>query len=131
MIDGVEFVEQLQVVDIDGGVAPERGARPSAVARSTTEWRPIERKDEAVAWLVGFLGDVIEDGDTFESVDWAPSRRRAMTNERLASLVALTGAAPAGQSRLDRRRDVRGTGDSGDELWCRAILCWLTEATSS
>ncbi len=51
VIDGIEFTEQLQVVDISGGVAhnvvPDR-------AQCTLNHRvaPDRTKDEAFAWLV-------------------------------------------------------------------------------
>ena len=42
-IDGIDFIEQLQVVDVDGGVAPNV-VPDRASARSTTGWRPIGRR---------------------------------------------------------------------------------------
>jgi succinyl-diaminopimelate desuccinylase len=96
VIDGIEFVEQLQVVDISGGVAPN--VVPDR-ARATLNHRvaPDRTKDEAVAWLVDFLGEVTDDGDTIAVEDWAPSMAPSMANERLASLVALTGTAAKGK----------------------------------
>ena len=96
VIDGVEYVEQLQVVDIVGGVAPN--VVPDR-ASCTLNHRvaPDRSKEEAVSWLIGFLGDVIEEDDTVRVVDWAPSSPPAMTNERLKSLVDLTGAPPLGK----------------------------------
>jgi succinyl-diaminopimelate desuccinylase len=96
VIDGVEFVEQLQVVDIDGGVAPN--VVPD-LATCTLNHRvaPDRTKDEAVAWLRGFLADVTEEGDEVRVLDWAPSSPPSMTNERLARLAELTGAAPKGK----------------------------------
>jgi succinyl-diaminopimelate desuccinylase len=58
---------------------------------------PDRSKEEAVSWLIGFLSDVIEDDDAVRVVDWAPSSPPAMTNERLKSLVDLTGAPPQGK----------------------------------
>jgi succinyl-diaminopimelate desuccinylase len=95
-IDGIDFVEQLQVVDVDGGVAmnvvPDR-------ARCTLNHRvaPDRTKDEAFAWLVEFLCDVTETGDTVRLDDWAPPAVPSLSNERLASLVALTGEAARGK----------------------------------
>ena len=96
VIDGIEFTEQLQAVDISGGVAPN--VVPD-LAQCTLNHRvaPDRTRDEAFAWLVEFLGDVIEDGDTVTLVDWAPSAPPSMTNERLVELVALTGESPKGK----------------------------------
>jgi succinyl-diaminopimelate desuccinylase len=96
LIDGIEFTEQLQVVDISGGVAPN--VVPDR-AQCTLNHRvaPDRTKEEAFAWLVEFLGDVTEQSDTVTLVDWAPSAPPSMTNERLATLVALTGEVPKGK----------------------------------
>jgi succinyl-diaminopimelate desuccinylase len=96
VIDGIEFVEQLQVVDIVGGVAPN--VVPDR-ASCTLNHRvaPDRTKDEAVAWLVEFLGEVTGEGDTVSVVDWAPSAVPSMTNERLTALVALTGVPAKGK----------------------------------
>lgn len=96
VIDGIEFVEQLQVVDIDGGVAtnvvPDR-------ASCTLNHRvaPDRTSDEAFAWLVEFLGSVVDDGDEIRLEDSAPSSPPSMSNERLAALAALTGQSPKGK----------------------------------
>jgi succinyl-diaminopimelate desuccinylase len=96
LIDGIEFVEQLQVVDIIGGVAPN--VVPDR-ASCTLNHRvaPDRSKEEAVAWLIEFLGDVTGEDDTISVVDWAPSSPPCMSNERLSALVALTGASPKGK----------------------------------
>ena len=96
VIDGVEFVEQLQVVDIVGGVAPN--VVPDR-ASCTLNHRvaPDRTRDEAFSWLVNFLGEVTDEGDTISVVDWAPSALPSMTNERLSSLVALTGEPAKGK----------------------------------
>ena len=93
VVDGIEYVEQLQVVDIAGGVAPNV-VPDRALCTLNHRVAPDRTKDEAVAWLVGFLGAVIGDDDTLTVVDWAPSAPPSMTNERLQALVALT-AQPA------------------------------------
>jgi succinyl-diaminopimelate desuccinylase len=96
VIDGVEYVEQLQVVDIVGGVAPN--VVPDR-ASCTLNHRvaPDRTKEDAVAWLIDFLGDVTDADDTIKVVDWAPSSPPSMTNERLKSLVELTGTPPKGK----------------------------------
>jgi succinyl-diaminopimelate desuccinylase len=96
-IDDIEYVEQLQVVDIAGGVAPN--VVPDR-ARCTLNHRfaPDRTKDDAFAWLVDYLGDVLGEGDEASLEDWAPSAAPSMTNERLSSLVALTGASALGKA---------------------------------
>jgi succinyl-diaminopimelate desuccinylase len=96
VIDGVEYVEQLQVVDISGGVAPNV-VPDRALCTLNHRVAPDRTKEEAFAWLVDFLGDVTDDDDAVVLVDWAPSSPPSMTNERLASLAALTNAAPKGK----------------------------------
>jgi succinyl-diaminopimelate desuccinylase len=96
LIDGIEYLEQLQVVDIAGGVAPN--VVPDR-ARCTLNHRvaPDRTKDEAVEWLVGFLSEVTGDDDIVSVVDWAPSAPPSMSNERLQALEALTGQPAKGK----------------------------------
>jgi succinyl-diaminopimelate desuccinylase len=96
VIDGIEFVEQLQVVDIAGGVAPNV-VPDRALCTLNHRVAPDRSKDEAFAWLVDFLSEVTDDGDIVRLVDWAPSSQPSMTNERLRSLVALTGEPAKGK----------------------------------
>ena len=88
--------EQLQVVFVEGGVAAN--VVPD-VATITLNHRvaPDRSHDEAVAWLRSYLGELIERGDEFTVVDWAPSAQPMLTNERLDALVALTRTAPRGK----------------------------------
>lgn len=90
-VDGVGFVEQLQVVSVDGGVAPNVVADR---ARCTLNHRvaPDRSRDEALTWLRDFLGDCLDDGDELQLLDWAPAAAPAMSNARLQSLVQLTNA---------------------------------------
>jgi succinyl-diaminopimelate desuccinylase len=96
VLDGVEFAEQLQVVFVDGGVAAN--VVPDA-ATITINHRvaPDRSRDDAASWLRSYLGDLIEDGDEFLVVDWAPSAKPMLTNERLEALVKLTGTPPRGK----------------------------------
>jgi succinyl-diaminopimelate desuccinylase len=96
VIDGIEFTEQLQVVDISGGVAPNV-VPDRALCTLNHRVAPDRSKDEAFEWLTVFLGDVTDDGDDIRLIDWAPSSPPLMSNERLASLVALTNEAPEGK----------------------------------
>jgi len=95
-LDGVEFSEQLQVVFVEGGVAAN--VVPDA-ATITINHRvaPDRSHQEAVAWLRSYLDDLLEDGDEFSVIDWAPSAKPMLTNERLGVLVALTSAPPRGK----------------------------------
>jgi len=115
VLDGVEYEDQLQVVFVEGGVAAN--VVPDA-ATITINHRvaPDRSHDEAVAWLRSYLGDLIENGDEFTVVDWAPSAKPMLSDERLEALVALT-SAPRGANGLDGRRDVPRTGHPGDQLW--------------
>jgi succinyl-diaminopimelate desuccinylase len=95
-VDGVEYFEQLQVVAVEGGVAPN--VVPDA-ASITVNHRvaPDRTRDEAVAWLRGFLGDLVQSGDGIAVVDWAPSAAPMLSNDRLRSLVGLTGVSARGK----------------------------------
>jgi succinyl-diaminopimelate desuccinylase len=96
VLDGVEYVEQLQVVDIDGGVAtnvvPDRAA-----CTLNHRFAPDRTNDDAFEWLVDFLGPVMEEHDSIRLEDWAPSAPPSMSNERLSSLAELTGRPPKGK----------------------------------
>jgi len=95
-IDGVDFVEQLQAVSVGGGVAPN--VVPD-LATCTLNHRvaPDRTKDEAFAWLRGYLGDCVEPDDILEVADWAPSALPSLTNERLKSLADLSGQRARGK----------------------------------
>jgi succinyl-diaminopimelate desuccinylase len=95
-IDNVNFVEQLQTVSIEGGVAAN--VVPD-VARCVLNHRvaPDRSEGDAFEWLKKYLGDFIEPGDTMEVLDWAPPAKPELSNPRLAQLVSLTNAAPRGK----------------------------------
>jgi succinyl-diaminopimelate desuccinylase len=90
VLDGVTYTEQLQAVSVEGGVAPN--VVPD-IAHCTLNYRvaPDRSRDEAFSWLGGFLGNLLEDEDSVSVVDWAPSAVPALSNDRLQSLIALTG----------------------------------------
>jgi succinyl-diaminopimelate desuccinylase len=96
VIDGIEYVEQLQVVDIAGGIAPNV-VPDRALCTLNHRVAPDRTKEEAVAWLDIFLSDVTGEGDEIRVVDWAPSSPPSMENERLKALVALTGEPAKGK----------------------------------
>ncbi len=93
LVEGITFVEQLQVVAVEGGVAPN--VVPDR-AHCTLNHRvaPDRTKDQAVTWLRDYLEGLIEDDDVFEVVDWAPAAPPALDNPRLQALVELTGGSP-------------------------------------
>jgi succinyl-diaminopimelate desuccinylase len=95
-LEGVEYTEQLQAVAVEGGVA-SNVVPDSAVITLNHRVAPDRRRDDAVSWLREYLGDVIEEGDTFEVLDWAPNAPPSLENERLADLVRRTGKAPVGK----------------------------------
>jgi succinyl-diaminopimelate desuccinylase len=96
VLDGVEYGEQLQVVFVEGGVAANV-VPDTATITINHRVAPDRSNDEAVAWLRSYLDDLLGEGDEFTVVDWAPSAKPMLTNERLKALVALTGTAPRGK----------------------------------
>lgn len=68
VIDGCEFVESLQVVHVEGGVAgnvvPDR-----AMLRIHHRYAPDRSVDEAEAWVRALLAPHLDDDDTVEVVD--------------------------------------------------------------
>jgi succinyl-diaminopimelate desuccinylase len=95
-IDGITFVEQLQVVSVDGGVAPN--VVPD-LASCTINHRvaPDRTRDQAVAWLRDYLKGLIEPDDSLVVADWAPSAAPELDNPRLNALVELTGGSARGK----------------------------------
>jgi succinyl-diaminopimelate desuccinylase len=89
VLDGVQYCDQLQVVLVDGGVAANV-VPDSATITLNHRVAPDRSREEAVAWLRSYLGDLLESDDEFAVVDWAPSAKPMLTNERLQALVALT-----------------------------------------
>ena len=95
-LDDVSYVEQLQTVSIEGGVAPN--VVPD-VAHCVLNYRvaPDRSENEALAWIVKYLGALVETGDSVQVLDWAPSAAPELSNDRLAHLVSLTNAQPRGK----------------------------------
>ena len=89
-IDGIAFTEQLQVVSIEGGIAPNVVPdRASAVINHRVA--PDRSRDEATASVRALIADLIDDGDVLEILDWAPAAPPSLTHPVIASLVAATG----------------------------------------
>jgi succinyl-diaminopimelate desuccinylase len=95
-LDGVEYCDQLQVVFVDGGVA---GNVVPDAATVTINHRvaPDRSGDQAAEWLRGFLGDLLEDGDVFTVIDWAPGAPPSLGDSQLAELVSLSGGVVRGK----------------------------------
>jgi succinyl-diaminopimelate desuccinylase len=95
-IDGVRYIEQLQVVAVEGGIAPN--VVPDR-ASLTINHRvaPDRNAEQATEWLASFLGGLIKSEDQLNVLDWAPSAPPMLTNERLRALVDLTGQRPEGK----------------------------------
>lgn len=95
VIDGCEYVEQLQAVGVEGGVAsnvvPDR-------ARVTVNYRfaPDRDADGAESELRNLLVEALDvgAGDCVQMVDVAPGAPPALSHPVLAQLVQATGAPP-------------------------------------
>lgn len=92
-IDGVEFVEQLQVVGVEGGVAPN--VVPDEV-RLLLNYRVAPDRDLAGAEgaLREYLGEFLVDGDSLEVKDFAPPAPPLSGNDELRRLIELTNSRP-------------------------------------
>ena len=91
VLDGCEYAEQLQVVDVAGGVAanvvPDR-----ASVLINHRFAPDRSADEAEAALHRMLGADLEPGDRWELVDVAAGAPPALGHPLLSRLVGATGA---------------------------------------
>ena len=91
VLDGCEYAEQLQVVDVSGGVAanvvPDR-----ASVLINHRFAPDRSADEAEAALHHLLSAHLEPGDRWELVDVAPGAPPALGHPLLSRLVDATGA---------------------------------------
>jgi succinyl-diaminopimelate desuccinylase len=93
VLDGCQYAEQLQVVEVSGGVAgnvvPDR-----ASVLANHRFAPDRTVGEAEASVRTFLGPTLEEGDRWELVDSAAGAPPALDHPLLAGLVAATGAPP-------------------------------------
>lgn len=92
-MDGVIYVEQLQAVSVEGGVAPNV-VPDSASCLLNHRVAPDRTRDQAVEWLRGYLGELLDEDDVLEVSDWAPSAKPELENPHLARLVDLTQTDP-------------------------------------
>jgi succinyl-diaminopimelate desuccinylase len=93
VLDGCEYAEQVQVVDVSGGVAtnvvPDR-----ASVLVNHRFAPDRTPTEAEEALRELLAPALEAGDHWEVVDSAPAAPPALDHALLARLVEATDAAP-------------------------------------
>ena len=121
-LDGVTYVEQLQAVNAQGGVA-SNVVPDSASCRLNHRVAPDRSRDEAVEWLQSFLGAVLDQQDDVEVLDWAPSATPELANASLARLVELSGMAPRAKVGWTDVATFRELGipatnfGAGDPLW--------------
>ena len=93
-IDGVDFVEQLQVVLVEGGRA-NNVVPASATLTINHRFAPDRSVDDARRWLEGALADVLEAdlGDSVRVIESAPGALPNLAHPVLARLVELSGGA--------------------------------------
>jgi succinyl-diaminopimelate desuccinylase len=93
VIDGCQYVEQLQVVDVSGGVAPNV-VPDQACILINHRFAPDRSPEQAEAALRELLGPHLESGDRWELVEFAPGAPPSLGHPLLARLVAATGTQP-------------------------------------
>ncbi len=89
-VEGIEYVEQLQVVSVDGGIAANV-VPDLATLVVNHRVAPDRTVDEAVSWFKSYLGELIEDTDGFRVEDAASPALPGLDNPQLQQLVDLTG----------------------------------------
>ena len=86
MVEGCEYREALQAVDISGGVAGNV-VPDSATVLINHRFAPDRSSDEAVAHVRSLLAPLLEDGDIFELTDLSPAARPGLGDALLAALI--------------------------------------------
>jgi succinyl-diaminopimelate desuccinylase len=95
VLDGCEYVERLQVVAVEGGVAanvvPDR-----ASATVNFRFAPDRDSERAQGFLAQFFEDVLEAdrGDRYEVLDVGPAAPPRLDHPLLARLLEATGRPP-------------------------------------
>ena len=90
VVDGIAFTEQLQVVSVGGGIAPNV-VPDSATLVLNHRVAPDRSRDQAVSAVREYLGDLLEDEDVLEVLDWAPAAPPSLTHPVIQSLIAASG----------------------------------------
>jgi succinyl-diaminopimelate desuccinylase len=93
VLDGCEYAEQLQAVEVSGGVAPNV-VPDEASLLVNHRFAPDRSVEEAEASVRELLGGHLEAGDQWELVEFASGAPPALDHALLAQLVAASGAAP-------------------------------------
>ncbi len=93
VLDGCEFAEQLQAVEVAGGVAANV-VPDSASLLVNHRFAPDRTVREAKTALEALLAGDLESGDRWEVVDEAPGAPPALDHPVLVSLVEATGVPP-------------------------------------
>jgi succinyl-diaminopimelate desuccinylase len=94
VLDGCEFVEQLQVVEVHGGVAGNVVPDEASVLINH-RFAPDRTVEEAEASVKELLDPYLEPGDRWELVEFANAAPPGLDHPVLAGLVSATGSAPA------------------------------------
>ncbi len=93
VLDGCEYVEQLQIVEISGGVAANVVPDEASVLVNH-RFAPDRSVEEAESSVRELLGVSLEPGDRWELIEFAPAAPPGLDHPVLAGLVAATGTPP-------------------------------------
>jgi succinyl-diaminopimelate desuccinylase len=93
VLDGCQYAEQLQVVEVSGGVAGNV-VPDEASLLVNHRFAPDRTVEEAEASVRESLSPWLEDGDRWELVDSAAGAPPALDHPLLSALVDATGAPP-------------------------------------
>ena len=89
-IDGISYTEQLQVVAVEGGIAPNVVPdRASVVINHRVA--PDRTHEEAVAGVHQLIADLLDPEERLTVLDWAPAAPPSLHHPVIAELVASTG----------------------------------------
>ncbi len=93
LLDGCEYVEQLQAVEVTGGVAGNVVPDEASVVVNH-RFAPDRTVEQAEASVRETLGLHLEPGDKWELVEFAAGAPPALDHPLLAGLVKATGSPP-------------------------------------
>jgi succinyl-diaminopimelate desuccinylase len=93
VIDGCEYAEQLQAVQIEGGVA-NNVVPDQAAVMINHRFAPDRSPAEAEASVKALIASTLEPGDSWELVEAVAGAPPSLDDPHLARLVAATGAPP-------------------------------------
>ena len=93
VLDGCEYAEQLQVVQVTGGVAGNVVPDDASIVVNH-RFAPDRSVEEAEASIRSLIDPWLEPGDTWELEEATAGAPPALTHPLLAGLVAATGVPP-------------------------------------